>query len=138
MSIHSDAPWHYRAWQRFCDELLPGLLGERLPLHDALWGLARLSRSDAEDREALFLRLATEPGTTPGSRRHHRRGGVDRPARFRSALRRSLLPLCYRRDAVCRPMAIGGPPGVRRGWYWTRAPKILCIISALPPCSPCR
>ena len=55
MSIHSDAPWHYRAWQRFCDELLPGLLGERLPLHDALWGLARLSRSDAGHREIEAL-----------------------------------------------------------------------------------
>ncbi len=28
----SAAPWHARAWRRFVDELLPTLLGERLPL----------------------------------------------------------------------------------------------------------
>ena len=32
MSVLNTAPWHYRAWRRLCDELLPGLLGERLPL----------------------------------------------------------------------------------------------------------
>lgn len=32
MSIRNTAPWHYQAWKHFSDELLPGLLGERLPL----------------------------------------------------------------------------------------------------------